>query len=249
MLEFAGAAQLRSTWCGFPVPLSPTVTVEFDDELLVMVNCPDAEPVAVGLNTRVMFRLWPGFSVAGRLTAEDEKPLPVTETALTMTAAVPLDVSVTVCVVELFTTTPPNEMLVALMLRAGVAAFSCSETFWDELPDVALTVAVCAVATEATFAVKDALLAVAGTVTALGTATELLLLASATVTPPVGAEPERLTLQVSERAPVIDVLLHDTALTVGAAAMPVPLRLSDVLGTLLEMVSCPVEEIALVGSN
>lgn len=249
MPEFAGAVQVRSTWCGFPVPLNPNVTVGFVDELLVMLNCPVAAPVTVGLNTRVMLRVWPGFSVAGSVTADDEKPLPLTATEFTVTAAVPLEVSVTVCVVELFTTTPPNEMLVALMLSAGVAAFNCIETFWEELPDVALTVAVCAVVTAATFAVKLALLAVAGTVTALGTTTEPLLLRRATVTPPVGAEPERLTLHGFARAPVIDVLLHETAVTVGAAAIPVPLTLTVVLGALLEIVNCPVDEIALVGSN
>ena len=103
--------------------------------------------------------------------------------------------------------------------------------------------------TEATFAVNDTLFAVAGTVTELATVTELLLLASATLIPPVGAEPDRLTVHVSARAPVIDVLPHETAETVGAAAMPVPLRLTVTPGAVLEMVSCPVDEIALVGSN
>ena len=231
------------------MPLKATVAVGLVDALLVTESCPVADPVAVGLKVRVTFRVWPGFRVAGRLTAGAEKPVPVTEIAFTVTAAVPLEVRVRVCVVELFTTTAPNETLVALMVKAGVAAFSCRATLCDELPELALTVADCAVVTEATVAVNDTLLAVAGTVTELGTVTALLLLARATLTPPVGAEPERLTVQESDRAPVIEVVPQETALTVGATAVPVPLRLTDALGALLEIVNCPVVAVALVGSN
>lgn len=136
-----------------------------------------------------------------------------------------------------------------MMVRAGVAAFNCRETLFEVLPELALTVADCAVVTDATVAVNDALLAVAGTVTEPGTVTELLLLARVTVTPPVGAEPERLTVHVSESVPVIDVDPQETALTVGATAVPVPLTLTDALGALLEIVNCPVVEVAVVGSN
>lgn len=72
------------------------LTVGLVDALLVTVSCPVADPVAVGLKARVTLRVCPGFRVAGRLTAEEEKPLPFTEIPLTVTAAVPLDVSVTV---------------------------------------------------------------------------------------------------------------------------------------------------------
>lgn len=78
----------------------------------------------MGLNVRVRLSVWPGLSFAGRLTEDVENPLPETETELTVTAAVPLEVSVTVCVVEWFTTIEPNEMLPAFTVRAGVAAFS-----------------------------------------------------------------------------------------------------------------------------
>ena len=64
------------------------------------------------------------MSVAGKLTDEAEKPVPVTPMELILTAAVPVEVSVTVWVVELFTTMPPNEMVLAFAVRAGVAAFS-----------------------------------------------------------------------------------------------------------------------------
>ena len=119
-----GARQLRATWCGSPVPLKATVTVGFVVELLLMLNCPVAEPTAEGTNVSVKVTDCPGLSVAGRLTGEIEKPPPVVVAEFTVTAAVPFEVSVTVCVVALFTTTLPNEMLVAFRFKAGEAPFS-----------------------------------------------------------------------------------------------------------------------------
>ena len=60
---------------------------------------PVREPVVVGSNVSVMDSVCPGLSVAGRLTEDREKPVPVTEMDLIVTAAAPLDVSVTTCVV------------------------------------------------------------------------------------------------------------------------------------------------------
>jgi len=164
-----------------------------------------------------------------------------------VTAAVPLEVRVTVCVVELFTTTAPNEMELALILSAGVAAFSWRTTDLDELPGEAVRVADCAIVTAATLAAKVAEVAVAGTVTELGMLTELLLLLRATDNPPEGAEPESVTVQESDKAPVTDVLLHDRALTLGVAVVPVPLRLTVTGDALLAMLSWPVTELAVVG--
>jgi hypothetical protein len=123
-LDPEGACQLRSTSSGLPEPLKGTVSVGFADDVLLMVNWPVAEPTALGSNVSVTLTVCPGLSVAGRLTADAEKPLPVTAMELTVTAAVPLEVKVTVCVVELFTATPPNAMLVAFTVSAGVPAFS-----------------------------------------------------------------------------------------------------------------------------
>jgi len=117
------------------------------------------------------------------------------------------------------------------------------------LPVVAVSDTDCALLTEATLAVNAALVAVAGMVTELGTVTMPLLLARLTLTPPVGAEPDKLTEHESASAPVIDVLLHCTPLTVGFTAMPVPLTLTVEDGALLEIVNCPVTEFAVVGSN
>ena len=98
--EELGGLHARSTWCGFPVPLSPIVIFGFVDEVLEITSWPDALPTAVGSKVSVRVSDWPGLSFAGRLTAEAVNPAPVTEMELTVTAAVPLDVRVTVCVVE-----------------------------------------------------------------------------------------------------------------------------------------------------
>ena len=87
--------------------------------------------------------------------------------------------------------------MLAFTVSAGVAAFSCSRIDFEVLPLVAVSVADAAVVTAATLAVNVAEVAVAGTVTELGTATEPLLLARATITPPVGAEPESATVHES----------------------------------------------------
>jgi hypothetical protein len=117
----------------------------------------------------------------------------------------------------------------------------------DVLPVVAVRVTDCAVVTAATVAAKLAELAVAGTVIEAGTVTEALLLARATLTPPVGAEPESVTVHESVREPVMDALLHVRPLTVGARADPVPLKLTVAVGAVLAIASWPVTELAVVG--
>ena len=147
------------------------------------------------------------------------------------------------------TTTAPNEMLLAFTLSVAVAAFNCSPTVLDVLPLEAVKDAEVAVVTAATLATKLAEVAVAGTETEAGTTTEPLLLASATLRPPEGADPESVTVQESARAPVIEVLPHVNALTVGATVEPVPVRLTVAAGALLEMASCPVMEPVAFGLN
>jgi len=105
------------------------------------------------------------------------------------------------------------------------------------------------VVTAATFAVNVAEFAVAGTVTEVGTVTEPLLLASATLTPPVGAEPESVTVHESAKAPVMDVLPQASPLTVGTLVEPVPLKLTAALDALLATASWPVTEPAVFGVN
>jgi hypothetical protein len=152
-------------------------------------------------------------------------------------------------VVEALITAVPKEMLFAFRLSAAEAAFSCNESVFEEVLLVAVNTADCALVTDDTFAVNDALVAVAGTVTEAGTVTILLLLVRLTLTPPVGAEPDRLTTQESANDPVIDALLQLTALMFGVTVVPVPLRLTVAEGALLAIVNTPLVEMAEVGSN
>ena len=167
----------------------------------------------------------------------------------TVTAEVPLEVSVRICVTGVFSTTLPNEILVALTVSFAVPAFNCRETVREVLPVVAVSVADCAVVTEATLAVNTAVVAVAGTVIEPGTVTELLLLASPTATPPLGAVPDKVTVQESARVPVMEVLEQESPLTVGTEELPAPLRLTVAVEAVLEIVNCPVTELAVVGLN
>jgi len=66
--------------------------------------------------------------------------------------------------------------------------------------------------------VKLALAVPAGTVTDMGTFNALLLLASATLIPLLGADPLNVTVQVSVPDPVIDALLQLRELNEGVAA-------------------------------
>jgi hypothetical protein len=156
----------------------------------------------------VRFADWPGFNVTGIVPLVIEKPVPETVAALTVTAAVPVDVRVTVCVVAELTTTLPKAMLVALILSVGTAAFNCSENPIEVPPVAAVIVADCAELTADTVAENAALVAAAGTVTEAGTTTALLLLERLTLKPPVGADAVRVTVHASVPDPVMDELLQ-----------------------------------------
>jgi hypothetical protein len=66
--------------------------------------------------------------VAGKLPPETENPAPEIESELMVTAAVPLEVTVTDLATAVPTDTLPNVSDVAFRVSAGVAAFSCSAT-------------------------------------------------------------------------------------------------------------------------
>ena len=73
-----------------PIPLRLTTVESPVDELLVIVNLPDASPVALGANFTARLRLAPPFSVAGRLAGcAIEKKLPAIPTWDTWTGDVP----------------------------------------------------------------------------------------------------------------------------------------------------------------
>jgi hypothetical protein len=169
--------------------------------------------------------------------------------ALTVTAAVPVEDRVSVSVAAVFTFTLPKDRLDELTLSVGTAALNVSAKVFDTLPALAVRVAVCAVLTEETVAVKVAVVEPAATVTEAGTVTALLLLARLTAKPPVGAAAFRVTVQLSVPDPVNDPLVQLSALNTGT---PVPLRLTTVevpLEELLVRVSEPEAAPAVVGSN
>jgi hypothetical protein len=132
-----------------------------------------------------------------------------------VTATVPLEVTVTDFVTAVPTATLLKASELALRLRVGVAAFSCSAALFDEEFALAATLTVCDVVTEATVAVNEAFDAPEATITLVGTVTELPPLATATFTPLEGAAKLNETVHAVVPAPVNVVLAHDNALTVG----------------------------------
>jgi hypothetical protein len=85
--------------------------------------------------------------VTGKLPPVTENPVPEIESELMLTGAVPLEVNVTDFVTTVPTETLPNASEVALAVRTGVAAFSCSTELCDEEFALADKVAVCALVT------------------------------------------------------------------------------------------------------
>src|SRR5579863_1786205 len=201
-----------------------------------MASWPAKDPAVVGSNCTSRVSDCPGLSVTGSEAPETEKFAPLTAAELTVTEAVPVELNVIGCATGVFTTAVPNPIDVAFSVRAAEAALSCSERVLEVLPPVAVRITDCAALTAAVFAVNVAFVAVAGTITEPGTVTELLLLARLTFTPPVGAAPDRLTVHGSASDPVMEVLLQETALTVGITAMPAPLMRTVAVGALLVIV-------------
>jgi hypothetical protein len=177
-----------------------------------------------------------------------EKPAPLTVTELMVTDPVPVEVSVTVWVVAVFTATLPKLTLEVLTASVDAAGLSCRAKVWGVPPAVAERVTVCAALTDETVAEKLALVAPAATVTEAGTETAALLLERFTVNPPVAAAVLRDTVHVSVPAPVIEALVQESAVNTGT---PVPLSATAaaVPLELLVKVSCPATAPALEGSN
>jgi hypothetical protein len=83
-----------------------------------------------------------GFRVSGKVTPEMVYPLPVRVAALTVTATVPVEDRVSVCVAGVFTLTLPNPMLPALTLSVGTPAPNCNAKICATLPALAVSVTV-----------------------------------------------------------------------------------------------------------
>src|SRR5271154_3832301 len=122
MGELLGASQLSPTSGGVPVPLRLISAVPLVEELLWMRSCPVAAPAVVGSNPTSSVTARPGFRVTGNVAPDIVKPLPVTVAALTVTASVPVELSVRVCVEAVLTATLPNATLVELMPNCGLDA-------------------------------------------------------------------------------------------------------------------------------
>ena len=190
-----------------------------------------------------------GFRVRGKVAPETVKPVPVRVAALTVTAAVPVEDRVNVCVVAVFTLTLPKDRLDELTLSVGTPAPSDRTKVSATPPALPVSVTVCGVLTDETVAVKLAVVEPAATVTEAGTVTVELLLARLTVNPPVAAAAFRVTVQLSVPDPVNEPLVQLSPLSTGT---PVPLRVTAVevpVEELLVKVSEPEAAPVVVGSN
>jgi len=234
--EFVQEREASVAGTGVPVPLSPITVDEAVEELLSIVSCPEAAPVAAGSNCTLSVIACPGFKVAGNVAPETVKPVPLSDALLIVTGPVPVELRVTACAVAtVFTWTLPKARLFALTLSVGTAAFNCRAKLFDVLDALAVSVATCAVATDETTAVNPPLVAPAGTDTVAGTTTAVLLLIRLTTMPSLGAAAASVTVQASELEPVIAEAAHDNPVNAVGTGLPVPLRPITVAATLEEL--------------
>jgi hypothetical protein len=162
------------------------------------------------------------FKVTGKVAPDMVKPVPLKVAELIVTGAVPVDVSVTGSVDDMFTVTFPKAKLAVLIFNVATfaaEAFSCIAKVLETPPALAVKLAACAVVTAETIAVNPALIAPAGTVTIAGTAMAALLLAKPTLKPLLPAAELRVTVHATL---VSEVLLQEIALNAGEAAVLVP---------------------------
>lgn len=90
--------------------------------MLVRVTVPVAAAAVVGSNWRARVADCPGFRVNGKVSPDIVNPVPVIAPALTVNAAVPEEVNVTVWVEVVFRATVPKLTVVELSVSAGEAA-------------------------------------------------------------------------------------------------------------------------------
>jgi len=134
--------QLKPLNTGTLLPVR-LITVEVPlDELLVKVSEPVSAPADVGSNCTVSVAIEFGLRVSGKVAPEKVKPDPATVAALMVMATVPVEDSVTVCVVAVFTFTVPNPMLPALTLNVDKPDPSCRAKVFATLLALAVNVTV-----------------------------------------------------------------------------------------------------------
>jgi hypothetical protein len=150
------------------------------------------------------------------------KPLPVTMTELTDTAAFPDETTSSDCVAGVLIGTLPNATLDALTPSEISCTANCKRNVSDTLPALAVRVTVCTEPTGETVAAKLAVVDPVGTVTEFGTVTAELLLERLTAKPLPDAAALKVTEQLSLAAPVIDPKVHVRPLNTGLSALPWP---------------------------
>lgn len=203
------------------MPLRATVAL---DALLTIVNWPVYVPAVAGSNCTSSVSDCPGVSVAGNDAPDTENPVPLKLADFTVTAAVPVEVSVKGWDAGSFNGMLPKLIDVAFTPNPAVPA--AGETVMQKLVDTppafAVMVATCVVVTALTVALKPVVSALALTVTSLGTFTAELLLVRLTSTL-LDVFAERYTEHASVPAVLKVLLPHDTRLGTGdadAAAAP-----------------------------
>ncbi len=187
--------------------------------------------------------------MAGNPTPAIEKPVPVSDAALTVTGTVPVDERTSGCVTAEFTGTLPKARVDALTAKTDVAASNSTAKVCVTPPELAVNVAACVDATAAASAVNSVLVAPAGMVTEAGTITALLLLVRLIAWPLLPAAAFKLTVQSSAALPRIDPFAQVNPVKIGT---PMPLRATEVelpFDALLAMVSWPLAEPDAVGPN
>ena len=104
-----------------PVPVTGTTAVAPVVELLLMVNVPVTAPAVVGAKLTDRVSDCPGARVAGSPVVGREKPVPVMEAELTVTAEVPVELNVSVSDFEDPSATLPKGRVFALSANVGSA--------------------------------------------------------------------------------------------------------------------------------
>lgn len=94
------------------------------DELLAIVIVPVEAPAVVGSKVTFTVAVCPGVSVAGTLVLASANPTPLTFTELIERDAVPVELSVTVCVDVVFKVTLPNGTEVVSTASVATEALS-----------------------------------------------------------------------------------------------------------------------------
>jgi hypothetical protein len=190
-----------------------------------------------------------GFRVSGKVTPETVNPVPAIVAALTVTAEVPVEDRVRVCVAAAFTLTLPNDRLCELTPSVIWAASSCTPVLADTPAALADTVTACATLTAETLAEKLPLAVPAGSVIEAGTTKDELLLVRLTFRPPVGTVELVDKVQLSDPAPVIVLLAQLNRVSCGTPLPCSPILFNIPSAELLVRSSSPVVDPVTVGSN